>query len=198
MKNIIFRVVNLKEGDAVLRNAEFKRACKELADGIRKYINNTIANSKKKDEQEFWLTAVRRDGAKIIGPILATYESRFGRSLPIGYVNGNLERDDFRTHLNISDGMTKYPNDADTPEGKHIILVDTVIEKGRTINAAVNAIFSDGRPKSIGLVTIIDRLGRECPYRPNVCYAQMPNIPKHLVVKPGGEPTAYLELQRRR
>lgn len=51
--------------------------------------------------------------------------------------------------------------------GKRVILVDEVIQTGRTIRAAMDAIMSHGRPAKIELAVLIDRGGRELPIEPN-------------------------------
>lgn len=49
--------------------------------------------------------------------------------------------------------------------GKKIILVDDVLYTGRTVRAAIEAIFSMGRPSQIQLAILIDRGHRELPFR---------------------------------
>jgi pyrimidine operon attenuation protein/uracil phosphoribosyltransferase len=51
--------------------------------------------------------------------------------------------------------------------GKHILLVDDVLYTGRTIRAALNAIFDYGRPAGIKLLILADRGGREIPIEAN-------------------------------
>ena len=48
---------------------------------------------------------------------------------------------------------------------KTIILVDDVLYIGRTIRAALNALMTSGRPKSIQLAVLVDRGHRELPIR---------------------------------
>lgn len=48
-------------------------------------------------------------------------------------------------------------------EDRHIILVDDVLQTGRTIRAAMNEIFDYGRPASIVLACLVERSGRELP-----------------------------------
>jgi len=50
---------------------------------------------------------------------------------------------------------------------KNVVLVDDVIETGRSIRAALDALIDSGRPKSIQLAVLIDRGGREFPIRPD-------------------------------
>ncbi len=53
-------------------------------------------------------------------------------------------------------------------EDRHIILVDDVLQTGRTIRAAMNEIFDYGRPASITLVCLIERSGKELPIQADV------------------------------
>ncbi|MDO4220965.1 MAG: phosphoribosyltransferase family protein [Akkermansia sp.] len=48
-------------------------------------------------------------------------------------------------------------------DGLHVILVDDVLYTGRTIRAALNALFEYGRPARVELQTLADRGGREVP-----------------------------------
>src|SRR6202040_3400084 len=48
-------------------------------------------------------------------------------------------------------------------EGRNIILVDDVLYTGRTIRAALDALFDHGRPKRVQLLVLIDRGHRELP-----------------------------------
>ncbi|HEK85267.1 MAG TPA: bifunctional pyr operon transcriptional regulator/uracil phosphoribosyltransferase PyrR [Candidatus Aminicenantes bacterium] len=50
---------------------------------------------------------------------------------------------------------------------RDVLLVDDVIFTGRTIRAAMEAIFDLGRPKTIQLAVLIDRGHRELPIRPD-------------------------------
>jgi pyrimidine operon attenuation protein/uracil phosphoribosyltransferase len=53
-------------------------------------------------------------------------------------------------------------------EDRHLILVDDVLQTGRTIRAALNVLFDYGRPKSVILATLAERDGRQLPIEPNV------------------------------
>jgi pyrimidine operon attenuation protein/uracil phosphoribosyltransferase len=59
-------------------------------------------------------------------------------------------------------------------ENQHVILVDDVLQTGRTIRAAMNEIFDFGRPKSILLATLIERNGRQLPIEPSIVGLQPP------------------------
>jgi len=55
-----------------------------------------------------------------------------------------------------------------------VILVDDVIQTGRTLRAALDAITSTGRPKAIESLALIDRGNREVPLRPNYVGKNIP------------------------
>ena len=60
--------------------------------------------------------------------------------------------------------------DIPTPiENQEILLIDDVIYTGRTIRAAMDALYSWGRPKRVMLLVMIDRGLRELPIQPDFC-----------------------------
>ena len=54
-------------------------------------------------------------------------------------------------------------------EKKEILLVDDVIYTGRTIRAAMDALYSWGRPRRVLLLVMVDRGHRELPIQPDFC-----------------------------
>ena len=60
--------------------------------------------------------------------------------------------------------------DIPTPiEKKEILLIDDVIYTGRTIRAAMDSLYSWGRPKRVMLLVMLDRGHRELPIQPDFC-----------------------------
>ena len=66
-------------------------------------------------------------------------------------------------------------------EKKDIVLVDDVIYTGRTIRAAMDALLSWGRPKSIMLLVMVDRGHRELPIQPDFCGRKVPTSKKETI-----------------
>jgi pyrimidine operon attenuation protein/uracil phosphoribosyltransferase len=65
--------------------------------------------------------------------------------------------------------------DLPTPiEKQEIILIDDVIYTGRTIRAAMDALYSWGRPQRVMLLTMVDRGHRELPIQPDFCGKKVP------------------------
>ena len=58
--------------------------------------------------------------------------------------------------------------------GKTCILVDDVLYTGRTIRAAIEALFSYGRPERVQLACLADRGHRELPIRPDYIGKNLP------------------------
>ena len=80
-----------------------------------------------------------------------------------GVVDVTFYRDDFQTNLgNPELGPSKINFDI---SGKNIILIDDVLYTGRTIRAAMDEVFSYGRPASISLGVLVDRGHRELPIK---------------------------------
>ena len=63
-------------------------------------------------------------------------------------------------------------------EEKEILLIDDVIYTGRTIRAAMDALYSWGRPKKVMLLVLVDRGHRELPIQPDFCGKKIPTSKK--------------------
>jgi pyrimidine operon attenuation protein/uracil phosphoribosyltransferase len=88
-----------------------------------------------------------------------------GKEIPLGEMDITLYRDDLNTLLPDGKvGHTRIPFDINN---KTIILVDDVLNTGRTVRAAVDHLIDLGRPKAIHLAVLIDRGGREFPIAAN-------------------------------
>ena len=66
-------------------------------------------------------------------------------------------------------------------EDKIVVLVDDVIYTGRTVRAAIEAVFHSGRPKAIQLAVLIDRGHRELPVRPDYVGKNIPTSHSEMV-----------------
>jgi len=65
--------------------------------------------------------------------------------------------------------------DIPTPiEKQEILLIDDVIYTGRTIRAAMDALYSWGRPQRVMLLVMVDRGHRELPIQPDFCGKKVP------------------------
>ncbi len=79
----------------------------------------------------------------------------------------NLDITFYRDDLSKLSEMPTVNNDLPNIDitNKEVVLVDDVIYTGRTIRAAIEAIFKIGRPKRISLAILVDRGHRELPIK---------------------------------
>ncbi len=125
------------------------------------------------------LVGIRRRGvplARIISQNIAAIEDA---SVPVGDLDITLYRDDLTAvDQNARINAAAVPFDV---TGKTIILVDDVIYTGRTVRAAIDAIFSLGRPASIQLAVLVDRGHRQLPFRADYVGKNVPTSHTELI-----------------
>ena len=118
-------------------------------------------------------------------------KQRLAIEAPLGELNIAFYRDDFsRIGIHPTVEPSQLPFDVD---GQDLILVDDILYTGRTVRAAMNEIFDYGRPRSIQLVVLIDRGGRELPIDANV-YGERITLPGGEHVKLLGPDPLRLEI----
>ncbi|MDL1871557.1 bifunctional pyr operon transcriptional regulator/uracil phosphoribosyltransferase PyrR [Deltaproteobacteria bacterium PRO3] len=127
------------------------------------------------------------DGAyKIVGihtrgvPIARRLAALLKSPEPIGILDINLYRDDLSTVADmpvVKETVLPFPVD-----GARVLLVDDVLYTGRTVRAALDALFDLGRPKKVELLALVDRGGREIPLQADLCGKTL-QVPDDEVVK---------------
>ena len=93
-----------------------------------------------------------------------------GEPVPCGALDITRFRDD-RSRETPAEDRTDIPFDI---TDKRIVLVDDVIYTGRTVRAAIDALFAIGRPQSIQLAALVDRGHRELPIRADYVGKNLP------------------------
>jgi pyrimidine operon attenuation protein/uracil phosphoribosyltransferase len=107
------------------------------------------------------LVGIRRRGVPIaerLGKIVARIENA---KVPVGTLDITFYRDDLSTLGPKPVVLEKEIGFS--IEDKNIVLVDDVLFTGRTTRAAMDALFSQGRPRKVQLCVLIDRGHRELP-----------------------------------
>jgi pyrimidine operon attenuation protein/uracil phosphoribosyltransferase len=91
---------------------------------------------------------------------------------PVGFIAVTLHRDDFAMRgLHPQTKASELPFDIDSAD---VLLVDDVLQSGRTVRAALNELYDYGRPASVRLAVLIDRGGRELPIEATFTAMKMP------------------------
>ena len=125
------------------------------------------------------LLGILRRGMPLAAVLRENILSFEGTDVPLGSIDISLYRDDLTEVSGIPEtGRTCIPCDI---TDKKIILVDDVIYTGRTVRAAIEAVFHYGRPKSIQLAVLIDRGHRELPIRPDYVGKNIPTSHSEVV-----------------
>jgi len=116
---------------------------------------------KTKDLDLLAFIGIRRRGVPLAQRLAKKIETLENRKVPVGILDINLYRDDLSTvDIKPVVGATEIPFEV---AGKDIILMDDVLYTGRTIRAALDALFDHGRPARVQLLALIDRGHRELP-----------------------------------
>lgn len=111
--------------------------------------------------EDLGIVGIRRRGvflAQRLGEMIQRIEKI---PVPVGTLDISLYRDDLST---VGPKPVVQKSDIGFPiTGKNVVLVDDVLYTGRTIRAALDALFDQGRPKQVQLCVLIDRGHRELP-----------------------------------
>lgn len=108
----------------------------------------------------------------------------------LGTLDISFYRDDYtRIGLNPQVKPSHLPF---VVEDRDILLVDDVLHTGRTIRAALNELFDYGRPRSIHLIVLLDRSGRELPIQADVSGQHLSLRPDQHIKLQGPEPLQFI------
>lgn len=116
---------------------------------------------KTEDLSKLAFIGIRRRGVPMAQRLAQKLHALEGLTVPTGILDINLYRDDLSTV-----GVAPIINKTDIEwnvTGKDVVLFDDVLYTGRTIRAALDALFDHGRPARVQLCVLIDRGHRELP-----------------------------------
>jgi pyrimidine operon attenuation protein/uracil phosphoribosyltransferase len=143
---------HLREKGRLMSSSEIERTLVRLAHEIVER-NNGSAN--------LGLVGIKRRGVPLAQRVSKLIETIEKTPVQTGVLDISFYRDDLSTA-----GPRPIVEKGDIGfdiNGRDIILMDDVLYTGRTIRAALDALFDQGRPKSVQLLVLIDRGHRELP-----------------------------------
>ena len=129
-----------------------ERCCQEI---LREYMSS----------EHLAFIGIRTRGYYLAKRLCEMMKKLGGREIPLGEMDIALYRDDLNTLL--PDGRVDHTRIPFDITNKTVILVDDVLNTGRTVRAAVDHLIDLGRPRVIHLAVLIDRGGREFPIAAN-------------------------------
>jgi pyrimidine operon attenuation protein/uracil phosphoribosyltransferase len=124
------------------------------------------------------LVGIQTRGVPIAQRLSRLIEERAGDAPELGAVDITFYRDDVAVRAGEAPRHAQ-PLVRDTQlgfalEGRTVVLVDDVLYTGRTIRAAIEALFDYGRPARVQLAVLVDRGHRELPIRPDYVGKNLP------------------------
>ena len=160
----------MKTKAQILDEAALNRALMRIAHEIAEH-NKGVEN--------VVLIGIRRRGEPIARRIRCNIHRIENVELPCGSMDIRWYRDDLSTVAD-SPELRRIDLGFDVTD-RDVVLVDDVIYTGRTARAAIEAVFSCGRPRSIQLAVLVDRGHRELPIRPDYVGKNIPTSRSEMV-----------------
>ena len=124
------------------------------------------------------LVGIQTRGVPLAQRLARLIEERTGEAPELGAVDITFYRDDVLARggeAPLHAQPVVRETQLDFPlEGRTVVLVDDVLYTGRTIRAAIDALFDYGRPARVQLAVLVDRGHRELPIRPDYVGKNLP------------------------
>ncbi len=120
------------------------------------------------------VVGIYRRGAVLAARLRDLVAELVGEPVPLGDIDISFYRDDVGRR-DVTRQPVLHASHIDFPvEDTTIVLVDDVLYTGRTVRAAIDALFDYGRPKRVQLAVLADRGHRELPIRPDYVGKNLP------------------------
>ncbi|KAA0273115.1 MAG: bifunctional pyr operon transcriptional regulator/uracil phosphoribosyltransferase PyrR, partial [Acidobacteria bacterium] len=113
------------------------------------------------------VVGIHTRGAVLGRRLHARLEELAGAPVPLGDIDISFYRDDLGGREPGGVPVVHSSHLDFELEGRTVVLVDDVLFTGRTVRAAIDALFDYGRPQRVQLAVVADRGHRELPIRPD-------------------------------
>ena len=148
---------NKTKRNVILNELELRRTLSRLTSEIIEKVKNL---------DNLLLVGIPTRGINLSDVLEKELSSKTGAKIRKGIIDPTLYRDDQNRVETRSIKITDIPIPI---EHQEILLIDDVIFTGRTIRAAMDALYSWGRPQRVMLLVMVDRGHRELPIQPDFC-----------------------------
>jgi len=127
---------------------------------------------KNAEPERLAIVGIHRRGALLAARLKQLLDDLLDADVPQGSLDIAFYRDDVATR---PDQPVVHASDVPFDlEGRTIVIVDDVLFTGRTVRAAIEALFDYGRPARVQLAVLADRGHRELPIRPDYVGKNLP------------------------
>jgi pyrimidine operon attenuation protein/uracil phosphoribosyltransferase len=131
----------------------------DIARAIRRIASAVVEQTR--GGHDIALVGIRGGGVPLANRIASDLRAHEGLRVPLGTVEIAFYRDDVAT---AKPNLTAEPSAIDFEvDGRDVVLVDDVIQTGRSVRAAIDCLLDYGRPRRVWLAVLCDRGGRELP-----------------------------------
>jgi pyrimidine operon attenuation protein/uracil phosphoribosyltransferase len=118
------------------------------------------------------IVGIHRRGAFLAARLHAQLERLLDAEVPLGDLDIGFYRDDVGSR---PDAPVLHASHIEFDvSGRTVVIVDDVLFTGRTVRAAIEALFAYGRPQRVQLAVLVDRGHRELPIRPDYVGKNLP------------------------
>jgi pyrimidine operon attenuation protein / uracil phosphoribosyltransferase len=124
------------------------------------------------EPQQLAIVGIHRRGAILARRLRTLLDELLGTEVPLGDVDISFYRDDLSRRADAPVVNASHV-DFDV-DGRTVVIVDDVLYTGRTVRAAIDALFDFGRPARVQLAVLADRGHRELPFRPDYVGKNLP------------------------
>jgi pyrimidine operon attenuation protein/uracil phosphoribosyltransferase len=123
-------------------------------------------------DRDVAIVGIHRRGAFLAQRLRGQLEQLVGGAVPLGDLDIGFYRDDVASR---PDAPVVHASHIDFDvTGRTVVIVDDVLYTGRTVRAAIEALFDYGRPERVQLAVLADRGHRELPIRPDYVGKNLP------------------------
>jgi pyrimidine operon attenuation protein/uracil phosphoribosyltransferase len=153
------------DGRVVLDRDDLRRTLVRIANEIVE---------KNAEAEGLALVGIHTRGAVLCKRVHALVGELSGSEVPLGDLDISFYRDDI-DRREPRDAPVVHASHLDFElAGRTVVLVDDVLFTGRTVRAAIDALFDYGRPARVQLAVLVDRGHRELPIRPDYVGKNLP------------------------
>ncbi|HEU0249847.1 MAG TPA: bifunctional pyr operon transcriptional regulator/uracil phosphoribosyltransferase PyrR [Solirubrobacteraceae bacterium] len=153
----------MTDGKIVLGEDDIQRALTRIAHEIAE---------RNRGDSKIAIVGIHRRGAVLAGRLREILQSLLGAPVPFGDLDIGFYRDDVASR---PEAPVLHSSHVDFDlDGRTIVIVDDVLYTGRTVRAAIEALFDYGRPQRVQLAVLADRGHRELPIRPDYVGKNLP------------------------
>ena len=134
---------------------------------------------KNNGSQNVGLVGIKRRGVPLAQRLAKVISAIEKHPTDYGTLDISFYRDDLSTH-DVRPVVNKEDVGFDV-NGRDIILIDDVLYTGRTVRAALDALFDHGRPRRVQLLVLVDRGHRELPIEATFVGRTVPTTQREIV-----------------